>query len=194
MHQSTDSIDGMTWWAWLNSIRGDDSDATMARRLGVSPSAVGRWKKSTPDPARAALVARAYGRPVLEAFVAAGFLTSEEAGERPSAPPSLAGLDDDALLDEVRRRMRGDSDGRQPEAEKSDDGSKADVVFTPEDLTVEPPRRLYPRRRYPSMQQRAARHGKLDIPDEQRRQDQAGDESQDPGWPDEDQDSEDWDD
>ena len=43
---------------------------------------------------------------MLEAFVAAGFLTPEEAGEQPSAAPSLFGLTDDELLTEVARRMR----------------------------------------------------------------------------------------
>lgn len=44
---------------------------------------------------------------MLEAFVAAGYLTPEEANERPSARPSLAELSDDDLLGEVRRRMQG---------------------------------------------------------------------------------------
>jgi len=63
------------------------------------------------DPVQAALFARAYRRPVLEAFVAAGFLTPEEADQQPSEPPTLAIVDDDALLAEIRIRMRrGESD------------------------------------------------------------------------------------
>ena len=69
---------------------------------------VSRWfsQGSLPDPATAARLARSYDRPVLEAFVAAGFLTPEEAGERPSAPPSLVSLTDDELIEEVGRRMK----------------------------------------------------------------------------------------
>ena len=55
---------------------------------------------------------------MLEAFIAAGFLTPEEAGEQPSAPPSLASLDDDQLLREVRARMKGAKDAGDAEAEK----------------------------------------------------------------------------
>ncbi|MCT1459911.1 helix-turn-helix transcriptional regulator [Aestuariimicrobium sp. p3-SID1156] len=98
----------MTWWDYVKSVAGDDTNAQIADAVGVSAPSVSRWNgKNKADVNIVAAFARAYGRPVLEAFVAAGFLTSDEAGEQPSAPPSLASLNDDDLLDEVRRRMQG---------------------------------------------------------------------------------------
>lgn len=101
----------MTWWAYVQRHAEGENNSVIARKVGLTPSSVGRWAKDTrPDPIPAAAFARAYGRPVLEAFVAAGFLTPEEAKQRPSAAPSLASLTDDDLLNEVRRRMAGGSD------------------------------------------------------------------------------------
>ena len=100
-------MEDMTWWSYVQRVAGGDTNATIAKKVGVSPPSVSRWQgKNSADPATAAAFARAYDRPVLEAFVAAGFLTPEEAGERPSAPPSLASLTDEELIEEVGRRMK----------------------------------------------------------------------------------------
>lgn len=120
----------MTWWAYVTRLSGGATNVEVAAAVGISPPSVSRWKTgSNPDPKQAAAFARAYGRPVLEAFVAAGFLTSEEARQRPSAAPSLAQLSDDDLLAEVASRMKGGSDAGQAEAEKSpgDDGGAGGV-------------------------------------------------------------------
>lgn len=111
----------MTWWAYVRKHSGGAPNAHIASAVGVTPSSVGRWGRgSSPDPAQAAAFARAYDRPVLEAFIAAGFLTPDEAEQRPSAPPSLAELDDGDLLEEIRRRMQGgSSDAGNAEAEKN---------------------------------------------------------------------------
>ena len=114
----------MGWPAYVRAI-GGDVNSDIARRVGISQPSVSRWFGGTiPDPTTAARFARAYGRPVLEAFLAAGFLTLEDAGETPSVPPSLATLGDDDLLDEVRRRMargtheRDETNGDTPAAAK----------------------------------------------------------------------------
>jgi transcriptional regulator with XRE-family HTH domain len=117
MNAST--VGRVTWWDYVTGAAGGDDQATIARKSGVGQSMVSRWRASVPHPENAAAFARAYGRPVLEAFIAAGFLTPEEADEKPSAPPSLASLSDEELLDAVRARMKGERDGRQPEPEKS---------------------------------------------------------------------------
>ena len=96
----------MTWWEYVTRTAAGEEQAAIAKRAGVGQSMVSRWQTSTPRPENVAAFARAYDRPVLEAFVAAGFLTPEEAGERPSAPPSLASLTDDELIEEVGRRMK----------------------------------------------------------------------------------------
>lgn len=133
MASGDSTIDDMTWWRYVQIHSGGAPNAHIAKLVGITASSVGRWGKgSGPDPAQAAAFARAYGRPVLEAFLAADYLTPEEAGEKPSAAPSLASLDDDELLAEVRKRMKGgSSDSGQDEAEKSSDsggGSGASVT------------------------------------------------------------------
>lgn len=104
------TMETMTWWSYVKSVAQGDTNATIAKKVGISAPSVSRWQgKNSADPTTAAAFARAYGRPVLEAFVAAGFLTADEAGEQPAAPPSLATLSDDDLIEEVRRRMTGGS-------------------------------------------------------------------------------------
>lgn len=102
------TLSHVSWADYVKRISGDDVNRVIASKIGITEPSVARWKNGaikTPDAVQAAVFARAYRRPVLEAFVAAGFLTAEEAGEQPTAAPSLAGLSDDELLDEVRQRM-----------------------------------------------------------------------------------------
>lgn len=87
---------------------GDDQQKEAAAKARLDQSAISRWL-NTGTPGRAenvAAFARAYNRPVLEAFVAAGFLTATEAKQRPTAAPSLDSFSDDQLVEEVRRRMK----------------------------------------------------------------------------------------
>lgn len=97
----------MNWWAYVERVASGDSQATIAAAARVSPPTVSRWstQKQGVDPQNVATFARSYGRPVLEALVAAGFLTAEEAEERPTAAPSLGALTDDELLAEIKIRM-----------------------------------------------------------------------------------------
>ena len=88
-------------------VVGDDQQNVVAQRTGVDQATISRWKKSD-QPGRAdnvAALARAYGRPVLEAFVAAGFLTAEEAKARPAAAPDYKKLSKRELLDLLSARM-----------------------------------------------------------------------------------------
>lgn len=114
------TIGSMTWWDYVQSVTRGRTNVAIADLVGVTPSSVGKWKESLPHPVQAAAFARAFDRPVIEAFVYAGYLTEDEAGALPgTALPDVTQLDDDALLAEVRRRIKeGGQDGRQPEAEK----------------------------------------------------------------------------
>lgn len=133
----------MTWWDYVKRCTAAPK-AHIAQAIGITPSSVGRWEKgSSADPLQAAAFARAYGRPVLEAFVAAGFLTASEAGEAPAAAPSLDALDDDELLAEVRRRMTGGtSDERQSEDEKIPLTTRADVTTAARTVEESPGKRM----------------------------------------------------
>lgn len=123
MNAST--VGRVTWWDYVTGAAGGDDQATIARKSGVGQSMVSRWRTSVPRPENAAAFARAYGRPVLEAFIAAGFLTPEEAGEKPSAPPSLASLSDEDLLDAVRARMKGERQWGGSPGSEDDQGPDA---------------------------------------------------------------------
>lgn len=92
---------------------GNDQQQEAARKAGFNPSTISRWLK-TGKPGEAgnvAAFARAYGRPVLEAFVAAGFLKPEEAKARPRLAPDFSQLTNDELLELVRARMREGGEG-----------------------------------------------------------------------------------
>lgn len=69
------------WWAYFRDVAGTEDGATIAEAAGVTPSQVSRWKsgKNQPDAAKMVRFARYYGRPPLEALIAGGFITAEEA-------------------------------------------------------------------------------------------------------------------
>lgn len=102
----------MSWWEYVARIAKTDRQRDISDRVpGLDPSAVSRWKSGhVPKADMVALFARGYDRPVLEAFLAAGFLTPEEAKARPSLAPDFSRLSNDELLELVRERM-GESDG-----------------------------------------------------------------------------------
>lgn len=95
----------MTWWEYVQRIAGTASPSEISRRTGIGQSSIGRWGSSSPKPENVAVFARAYERPVLEAFVAAGFLTEEEAGTK-EIPSDLTYVPGEALLAEMKRRLK----------------------------------------------------------------------------------------
>lgn len=95
----------MSWWSYVERVSRGASQQVIAERTGIGQSSVGRWKTSDPKPSNVRSFALAYDRPVLEAFVAAGFLNQREANLI-TPPLDLSGVDGDALLAEVRRRMK----------------------------------------------------------------------------------------
>lgn len=103
----------MNWWEYAERVAQTDSPKAIATRTGIEGPNVSKWKSGTvPRPQIVAQFARGYGRPVLEAFVAAGFLTAGEAKERPAAPPDFTRLSNDELLELVRSRMGETDTGR----------------------------------------------------------------------------------
>jgi len=96
----------MQWWRYVQTVINGDPGRIVYDKTGLDPSVISRWRKGPGRPDNVAAFARGYGRPVLEAFVAAGFLTAEEAAQLPTAPPSPEHLTDDALLAELGDRLR----------------------------------------------------------------------------------------
>lgn len=112
----------MSWWKYVERIAPGAQQAEIAKAAGVTPPTVSRWStgKQGIDPKAAASFARAYRRPVLEAFVAAEFLTEREAKSRPAAVTTIDSWSDDDLIAEIRRRLaerdEGHADSAAPNA------------------------------------------------------------------------------
>lgn len=100
------SVDVQRWWQWFQEQAGGGTRREMAARAMTDPSNLTRWSKGgTIDASTAIGVSRALGRSPLEALVAAGYLTSDEALLR-EVPASLDRFTDEQLLVELLRRHR----------------------------------------------------------------------------------------
>jgi transcriptional regulator with XRE-family HTH domain len=97
----------MSWWDYVERTAGTDVLVEIVQRTGIQSPTLSRWRsgKQGVDATSAAKFARAYGRPVLEAFVEAEFLTAEEAKQRPTAAPSLDSLTDEQLVTLIAKRL-----------------------------------------------------------------------------------------
>lgn len=97
----------MNWWNYVQEHTGGDTQEKIARRVDISTPSVGRWQRGTPKPENVAAFARAYDRPVLEAFIAAGFLTEEEAKARIVIDKTVSpqSFSNEQLVNEIRRRL-----------------------------------------------------------------------------------------
>jgi transcriptional regulator with XRE-family HTH domain len=105
----------VSWESFVRETIGTDQQKRAAEKSGLDQSAISRWLK-TGKPGTAenvAAFARGYKRPVLEAFIAAGFITEREAKVRPAGKPDFSLLTNDELLELVRARMgeRGEHGG-----------------------------------------------------------------------------------
>jgi transcriptional regulator with XRE-family HTH domain len=96
--------DRMSWWDYVSRITKGDSQTAIAERTGLSQGGISGWRTKAPKPETVAAFARGYDRPVLEAFVAAGFLTAEEA-QMTKPEPILADVPSGELLSELGRRL-----------------------------------------------------------------------------------------
>lgn len=92
------------WATYVERVTGGASQSAIADKAGLSQSAVNRWHTSTPKPETVVALARAYDRPVLEAFVAAGFLSEDDAALN-EIKASARDLSDEDLVAELQRRM-----------------------------------------------------------------------------------------
>lgn len=141
----------MSWPEYVRTVAAETQHAQIARDIGVTQPTVTRWftQSARPDPKTAAAFAKAFSRPVLEAFIAAGFLSPEEARQQPPAMLDLNLLDDDALINELARRLRarhkeGSNDASAAEDQKtSSEGSGAELSAPASTVTPLPPRRRH---------------------------------------------------
>lgn len=157
----------MSWSSYLQEHTQGEVGRVTADKLGVTESNVSRWRRGgqTPDARHVVNFARVYGRPVLEALVAAEFLTEAEAKVRPSAAPSLNSLTDEELVQELLARLRRGGGG---------DDRDAAPMTTPDSAHAGGAADVH---QFPT----AARHAPSQGKTLRARLDQVGEESQDTG-------------
>lgn len=121
----------MSWSKYVTGVAPNAPQKEVAAAAKVDGSTVSRWKSGlAPKPENVAAFARAYNRPVLEAFVAAGFLTREEAGEKPSGRPRMADLSNDELLAEISKRINQAGDYELAARHEDPDVGPDDIEHT----------------------------------------------------------------
>lgn len=89
------------------------SQVEIAERTGIDQTTISRWLSGGPRPRTPQMVtrfARGYDRPVLEAFIAAGLISTSDARVRVVKPRSLAGFTLAELWHEINRRTSRDAD------------------------------------------------------------------------------------
>jgi len=106
-------VEETQWYSYVLRIAGDAKATEIADRAGFDKSALTRWKQGlSPDPLFVVRFARAYGRPVAEALVEAGVITSAEASitEIPvGSEQALQQASNDALIDELKARLASEA-------------------------------------------------------------------------------------
>lgn len=96
------------WWNYIVHITNGDAQTEIAARAKIQQSSLSRWKGGDPVRADQAIkVARAYGRPPIEALIAAGFLYRDEVDIpiHVQTNPALGDIDTAALFRELGRRI-----------------------------------------------------------------------------------------
>lgn len=107
----------MSWAEYVRLVIGDDKQIDVARKTQIHQTTISRWLDENSTSARSSQAVRrfahVYQRSVLECFVFAGFLTTEEAGLQdvdlsspaPSARDLLKGIDAADLMRELQDRL-----------------------------------------------------------------------------------------
>ncbi|WEK60542.1 MAG: helix-turn-helix transcriptional regulator [Candidatus Microbacterium colombiense] len=102
-------MDKNAWTRYLEVTTHPDNDKTIAFKVGVSPSTIGRWRSGEidPKPRQVVALARRYGKSPLAALVAAEYLSAEDL-EEDLTLHYAADLDEIStlqLVDELRDRL-----------------------------------------------------------------------------------------
>lgn len=97
------------WSQYVRRITGKSTQMDIAAKTGIAQTNIGRWLRGAPGAPKVESVvalARAFNQPPVEALVAAGYLTAQEAGMKArNIRPSLRDFTEAELLDELRRRI-----------------------------------------------------------------------------------------
>ena len=103
------------WAEYVQRLTPGKTQAEIAALAGIAQTGVSRWLsgQSAPRVDSVIRLARNLGRSPIEALVAAGYLTAEEAGIRPDLHISIREFATDELLAEIRRRVSDRQRGSQ---------------------------------------------------------------------------------
>jgi len=94
-----------TWGEYVRRIAGKMTIAQISNSSGVAQTNVGRWlrgERGQPKPESVIAFARAFNRPAVEALVAAGYISDDEA-QIPARTP-LSQYSYRELIEELQRR------------------------------------------------------------------------------------------
>lgn len=107
VHEHRYEHEPMNWWVYVTRVTGGASTSTIAQRTGLNQSSVTRWRNTGPSVAGVRAFALGYERPILEAFLAAEFLTTDELlGSREALAAFLFGMGDSLLRDQPYKITR----------------------------------------------------------------------------------------
>ena len=97
-----------TWWDYVIRTAGTDVQKQMAADTGISETAFSRWKKgqNKPEAPHVIVFARAYGRPPVEALIAAGILRQADASGAVEIHHGPDQLTDDELVRQIEKRLK----------------------------------------------------------------------------------------
>jgi len=128
--------DQTAWSRYIDDTCGEDSNATIAVKLGVARSTIGRWRTGAFDPSPQQVVeyARAYRRSPAEALIAAGYLTTEDLDMAITVPTlTVADFSALALAQELTRRLKLDTTASDlfPFTQDLGKGLAHDTLFRP---------------------------------------------------------------
>jgi transcriptional regulator with XRE-family HTH domain len=98
-----------SFWEYVTRIAGDQQNREIAQSIGVDASAISRWRAGEQPRVRTVIAfARGYGRPAVEALIAAGYLEMSDAFSAVEVGKGmgLSEISDDDLWAEVQRRWK----------------------------------------------------------------------------------------
>lgn len=96
------------WWNYVSEVAGGATQRSISVRTDIEQSAISRWKRGKGISVESVIkFARAYGRPPVEAIIAAGYITADEAGVPISVQnnPPLDEIPTEELHEEIGRRL-----------------------------------------------------------------------------------------
>ena len=122
------------WITWINEVSDNASLRQVALKIGVAPSTPTRWKDYPPRMDAIVAIARAYGAPVADGLLAAGYVTEGEL-RAPRPERDLGRFSATELLAELTQRVTANEQNvteQRPITEPGDYGEEP----TPDDYDL----------------------------------------------------------